>query len=106
MPDGFFRANRSIDFKEVGARIITIFNAHPIQPGKNQGRVNNYVFDPTSASFTNDPCLLYDNFVNNTVRSLYPNPKGVLRDALNFNLNIFYGSLQDKNCPQLFPFGK
>ena len=106
MPDGFFRANRSIDFNEIGDPLGTVFSAHPIQPGKNQGGVNNYVFDPTSASFTNDPCLLYYNFVNQTVRSLYPAPTGALRDALNFNLNIFYGAFQDPNCTQLFPFGQ
>ena len=106
MPDGFFRANRSIDFNEIGDPISTVFKAHPIQPGKNQGGVNNYVFDPTSASFDKDFCLLYDNFVNQTVRSLYPNPKGALREALNFNLNIFYNALQDPACQQLFPFGK
>ena len=106
MPDKFHRANRSIGFNEISDPISTIFAAHPIQPGKNQGRINSYVFDPTSASFTNNPCLLYDNFVNNTVRSLYPNPTGALRDALNINLNNFFSGLQDPNCPQLFPFGK
>jgi hypothetical protein len=108
MPDGFFRANRSIGFEEIGAPIGAVFGAHPIQPGKNQGGVNNYVIDPTSASFSNnsDPCSFYNNFVNNTMRSLYPNPEGALRDALNFNLNIFYGALLNNNCSQLFPFGK
>ena len=105
MPDGFFRANRSIGFNEIGDPISTVFNAHPIQPGKNQGRVNSYEFDPTSADFSKF-CLLYENFVNGTVRSLYPNPTGQLRDALNINLNTFYVALQDPECPQLFPFGK
>ena len=86
--------------------IVSVFNAHPTQPGKNQGGVNSYVFDPTSASFAGDACLLYYNFVNQTVRSLYSNPIGALRDALNFNLNTFYGSLEDRNCTQLFPFGQ
>ena len=106
MPDGFFRANRSIDFNEINDPISIVFGAHPIQPGKNQGGVNNYVVDPTSAGFNGDPCLLYINFVNETVRSLYPNPTGALRDALNFNLDIFHGSLQDPNCSQIFPFGQ
>ena len=106
MPDGFFRANRSIGLNEISDTITTVFSAHPIQPGKNQGGVNNYVFDPTSASFTNNPCLLYDNFVNGTVRSLYPNPTGALRDALNFNLDNLYGPLKGSDCPQLFPFGQ
>ena len=106
MPDGFFRANRSIGLKEINDPITTVFSAHPIQPGKNQGGVNNYVFDPTSASFTNNPCLLYNNFVNQTVRSLYPKPTGRLREALNFNLDNFYGPLKGSTCPQIFPFGQ
>ena len=106
MPDGFFRANRSIGLNEINDPITTVFGAHPIEPGKNQGGVNNYVFDPTSASFTNDPCLLYDNFVSETVPSLYPKPTGALRDALNFNLNNLYGALKGTSCPQIFPFGQ
>ena len=106
MPDGFFRANQSIGLDEIGAPLASVFKAHPIQPGKNQGGVNNYVLDPTSASFSNDGCLLYSNFVNQTVRSLYPNPTGALRDALNFNLDNFYGPMKDSGCPQIFPFGK
>jgi len=105
MPDGFFRPNRSIGLTEIGGPIATVFSPHPTQPGKNEGGVNNFVFDPTSASFTNDPCMLYTNFVNQTVRSLYPNPTGALRDALNFNLDIFVQPLNG-SCPQVFPFGK
>ena len=105
MPDGFFRANRSIGLDELGAPIAAVLEAHPIQPGRNQGGVNNYVFDPTSASFNTSGCLSYTNFVNQTVPSLYPNPTGALRDALNFNLDVFY-SVQDPSCPQIFPFGR
>ena len=82
----------------------TVFNAHPIQPGNNIGAVNNYTFDPTAASF-NDSCLLYTNFVNKTVRSLYPSPTGALLDALNVNLDNFYIPFSS-GCPQVFPFGK
>ena len=104
MPDGFYRANRSIGFDVIGDPLKAVYNAHPIQPGKNQG-VNNFVFDPTSASFTSDDgCLLYTNFVNQTVRSLYPNPTGALRDALNVNLNYFH--IPNSGCPQIFPFGQ
>ena len=104
MPDGFFRSNVSIGLSEIGDPLNAVYSAHPVQPGKNEGGVNNFVFDPTSASFTNDGCLLYTNFVNQTVRSLYPNPTGALRDALNFNLDIFY--MPVSGCPQIFPFGK
>ncbi|KAF8986454.1 Chloroperoxidase [Cyathus striatus] len=104
MPEGFFRSNRSIvsDFLDDG--INTVFSAHPIQPGKNEG-VGNYVLDPTSASFEGDGCLLYTNFVNQTVRSLYPNPKGALLDALNQNLDFLFNGM-GSNCSQIFPFGK
>lgn len=104
MPTDFFRANRSIGFSEIGENIVTIFAVHPIQPGGNQG-VGNYVLNPASANFS-DFCLLYVNFVNETVRSLYPEPKGVLRKALNANLDNFYSPLAGSGCPQVFPFGK
>ena len=104
MPDGFFRANRSIGLDAIGDSLQAVVDAHPVQPGKNQGGVNSYVFDPTSASFSTDSCLLYTNFVNQTVRSLYPNPTGALRDALNVNLNNFH--IPNAGCPQIFPFGQ
>ncbi|KAF8801680.1 Cloroperoxidase [Phlegmacium glaucopus] len=104
MPTDFFRANRSIGLNEVGANIDTIFAVHPIEPGRNEG-VGNYVLDPTSADFSNF-CLLYVNFVNQTVRSLYPEPKGILLDVLNDNLDNFYSPLIGSGCPQIFPFGK
>jgi len=102
MPKGFFRANRSMGLSDgaLGDGINEVFSAHPIQPGKNEG-VGNYVLDPTSADFS-DFCLLYTNFVNVTVRSLYPNPTGDLRTALNSNLDFFFGP---SGCTQIFPFG-
>ena len=105
MPDGFFRSNGSIGISELLGLMGTVFNAHPVLPGKNEGGVNNFVFDPTSASFSN-VCLLYTNFVNQTVRSLYPKPTGALRDALNFNLDNLYIPAKSAGCPQIFPFGK
>ena len=105
MPDGFFRANgpKGTD----GASQVAA--AHPIAPGRNVGGVNNYVVDPTSADLSTG-CLLYTNFVNQTVRSLYPNPTGALRKALNKNLDFFYSPIIQfegaASCPQVFPFGK
>ncbi|PPQ67339.1 hypothetical protein CVT26_007260 [Gymnopilus dilepis] len=101
MPDGFFRANgtRSAD------GIDQVAAAHPIEPGKNVNGVNTYTVDPTSADF-NSFCLLYTNFVNQTVRSLYPNPTGALRKALNKNLDFFFQGINDDGCTQIFPFGK
>ncbi|KAF9032969.1 aromatic peroxygenase precursor [Panaeolus papilionaceus] len=101
MPDGFFRAS-----SPRGADGITqVFAAHPIAPGRNVGGVNNYVPDPTSADFSNF-CLLYTNFVNQTLTSLYPHPVGVLRQALNFNLNILFQAFKASGCTQVFPFGQ
>ncbi|TEB20562.1 aromatic peroxygenase precursor [Coprinellus micaceus] len=85
--------------------IIEIFSAYPIAPGRNVGAVNTYTPDPTSADFGNF-CLLYTNFVNNTVKSLYPDPKGVLRRNLILNLRYFYGGIAGGGCEEIFPYGQ
>lgn len=46
-------------------------------PGTNVKGVNTFEVDLTSASFGNF-CLVYTNFVNKTVKGLYPNPSGDL----------------------------
>lgn len=84
--------------------IDTVASAHPMKPGANAGQINSYTLDPSSADFTKF-CLLYTNFVNETVRSLYPNPEGDLRDALKMNLKFFYSGLGDSGCNQIFPYG-
>ena len=104
MPDDFFRPKQPFGFNEIGEGIDAIFAAHPIQPGANQG-VNNYVLDPASANLS-EFCLLYTNFVNNTVKGLYPNPTGVLLDALNANLDNFFSPLPSSGCTQFFPYAK
>jgi hypothetical protein len=104
MPDDFFRTKQPFGLTDIGDSIDFIFSAHPIQPGANQG-VNNYVLDPASANLS-EPCLLYTNFVNNTVRGLYPNPTGALRHALNANLDNFFSPLAAEGCTQFFPYGK
>jgi unspecific peroxygenase len=78
-----------------------------VLPGRNTGTVNSYTVDPTSASFST-PCLLYQNFVLKIVKPLYPNPKGVLKYALNTHLKHFYKGFDIfgvPNCPQVFPWG-
>ncbi|KAF9522859.1 heme-thiolate peroxidase [Crepidotus variabilis] len=102
MPNGFFRPNGP----QGGSGAIDIFNAYPIKPGYNNGTVNSYTFDPTSADFSTS-CLLYYNFVNQTIKSLYPEPKGVLLQALNKNLDYFYAGLggEPSGCAQVFPWG-
>ena len=104
MPDGFFRAKSPIGLDEIGQGIDVVFAANPIQPGANKG-VGNYVLDPASANLSQF-CLLYTNYVNNTVRSLYPSPKGILRDALNANLDNFYSAIANQGCTQFFPYGQ
>ena len=104
-PHDFHRAKQPFGINEIRQRVDIVFAAHPIQPGANQGGVNNYVLDPTSADLSNF-CLFYTNFVNRTVRGLYPNPKGVLLDALNANLDNFFSRLPAQNCTQFFPYKK
>lgn len=105
MPDGFFRANGSVGIDLIGEAIGLIFQAHPIAPGGNQGTVNSYTVNPNSADFSQF-CKLYTDFVNITVKSLYPNPKGILRDALNANLGFFFSPLAGSGCTQVFPYGQ
>ena len=105
MPEGFFRANKSYGFsgdEDLGVDMQKVFQAHPIQPGRNQG-VGNYVVDPSSPNLS-ETCLLYTKLVNVTLRSLYPNPTGALRTALNVNLDYLFSGL--RNCTQVFPFGR
>ena len=106
MPDGFFRANKSMGLSEAGDLVDIVFGAHPFQPGGNQGGINNYVVDPTSANLNTSGCVAYHNFVNQKVLPLYPSPTGALRDALNINLDNFYIPHKDTGCPQIFPFGQ
>lgn len=104
MPPGFYRRNESFGNQEIGAAVNAIFSKHPIKPGKNNG-VGNYVLDPTSPDL-NDTCGLYVDFVNNTVRPLYPNPKGVLLKALQTNLDYLYQAFRGSGCLQIFPYGQ
>ncbi|KAJ2925187.1 heme-thiolate peroxidase, partial [Candolleomyces eurysporus] len=84
-PPDFFRSPMLVSTQG----IAEIFAMHPFQPGGNaDGKVNNFVVDPTSADFTK-PCVLYDDILN-TVKTLYPNPTGVLRQNLIKNLRYFY----------------
>ncbi|KAJ3510932.1 heme-thiolate peroxidase [Agrocybe chaxingu] len=101
MPDGFFRANgpKGNEGRD------EVIRAHPVQPGRNVGRVNSYTVDPTSPDFST-PCLLYENLVNVTVKGLYPNPKGKLRKALNTNLDFFFQAISGAGCTQVFPYGR
>ena len=80
MPDDFHHAKAPMWFNEISVFTDIILRSRPIQPGVNHG-IGNYVVDPTSANLT-QLCLLYTNFMNTTVRSLYFIPSGILCDAL------------------------
>ncbi|KJA15661.1 hypothetical protein HYPSUDRAFT_48125 [Hypholoma sublateritium FD-334 SS-4] len=103
MPDNFFRSNISWGLTEIGGGIDIIFTPHPIEPGANAGALDSYTLDPNSADFT-DFCKLYTDFVNITVRGLYPNATGALLGALNQNLDFFFGPLQSRGCTQVPAF--
>ncbi|KAF9526201.1 heme-thiolate peroxidase [Crepidotus variabilis] len=100
-PEDFFRPAGPTGPKGINE----VFKAHPVQPGKNMGTVNSYTVDPTSADLTKF-CLLYENFVNQTIARLYPSPKGALRQALNVALEHMYKGMADPECTQLFPYGQ
>jgi hypothetical protein len=100
-PDGFFRAAQPMSTEGIDE----VAAAHPIAPGGNNGTVNSYTPDPNSADFSTF-CKLYVDFVNQTIKSLYPDPTGVLREGLNRNLNFLYEFIDTPDCPQVFPYGQ
>ena len=109
-PDNFFRAegNYVNDILAIGSP--TLLSAHPVKPGKNQGRLNSYIPDPHSADFASI-CKLYVNIINDEVKPLYPNPTGALRDAIKENIHSLYLGFtaafgtNTTSCPEIFPYG-
>ncbi|KAJ2935533.1 heme-thiolate peroxidase, partial [Candolleomyces eurysporus] len=103
-PPDFFRSPMPVSTQG----IAEIFAMHPFQPeGNADGKVNNFVVDPTSADFTK-PCVLYDDILH-TVKTLYPNPTGVLRRNLIKNLRYFYTGVPTvlgSDCGEQFPYGQ
>jgi hypothetical protein len=101
-PADFHRASIPSGTQGINVVIAT----HPIAPGGNaDGKVNNYVVDPTSADFGKF-CQLYQDFVTKTVVPLYPNPKGILRRNLIVNLHYFYEIIDGNGCEEVFPYGR
>lgn len=101
-PEDFWRSSQP----SAAEGLRDVFFPHPISPGRNVNGVNTYTVDPDSADF-NDFCLLYTNFVNATLRSLYPNPKGILRRNLIINLGYLYDAFgfTGVECSEIFPYG-
>ncbi|KAF9477466.1 aromatic peroxygenase precursor [Pholiota conissans] len=95
MPHGFFRSNTSWTLGHIGGGMDVIWESHPVLPGRNNGTINSYEVDPDSADFTNF-CKMYTDFVNVTVKGLYPNPKGALLKALKTNLDYFYTPIRGR----------
>ncbi|EAU83038.2 hypothetical protein CC1G_08975 [Coprinopsis cinerea okayama7 len=86
-----------------------VFEVHPFQPGRNVGGVNNYTVDESLGGLL-DFCGFYENFVNKTIKGLYPNPTGVLKRNLNINLDFLFEALPkagdgSQPCTQVFPYG-
>lgn len=106
MPPDFFRSNASSVQDKLGG-ISVIVETHPVQPGKNNGTVNSYTVDPNSATFA-DSCKAYTDFVDITIRGLYPNATGALLKALNQNLDFLFSALstpgQTGGCTQVPAF--
>ncbi|KAJ2925817.1 heme-thiolate peroxidase, partial [Candolleomyces eurysporus] len=102
-PPNFFRSPMPMSTEGLD----DIFLMHPFLPGGNvDGKVNNFVVDPTSATFETD-CVLYEDILN-TVKGLYPNPTGVLRRNLIKNLRFFYDGFSGvfDGCAEQFPYGQ
>ncbi|KAJ3567243.1 heme-thiolate peroxidase [Leucocoprinus birnbaumii] len=103
MPDDFHRASKPMSVEGIDI----VLAVHDIAPGRNINGVNTYTPDPNAVAFLNDPtgCNAYVDFVNNAVVGLYPNPTGVLRRAINRNLDLYYLHTGGK-CTQVFPYGR
>ncbi|TFK24483.1 Cloroperoxidase [Coprinopsis marcescibilis] len=97
-PKGFHRAAKPFEVDGIDV----VFSAHPVLPGKNNGEeVDTFTVDESLGSLL-DRCKLYTEYVNTTVRSLYPNPTGVLRRNLELNLQFLFDALSDFECTQVF----
>ncbi|KIJ42071.1 hypothetical protein M422DRAFT_171459 [Sphaerobolus stellatus SS14] len=105
MPTGFFRQPAPVNFTIVDPLVSFLFNKHPFSPGVNQGK-NNFILQPQTPPLS-DFCGIYEDIVLRVIPGQYPNPTGVLRDAINKNLGFFFGAVSaEHNCTQVFPFGR
>ncbi|KDR84365.1 hypothetical protein GALMADRAFT_54851 [Galerina marginata CBS 339.88] len=101
LPPDFHRHDGSIS----NEGFLTVYNKYPIQPGGNTKGVNTYKADLSSPTlFT--PCQRYTDFVNKNIKALYPYPTGLLRKAINTNLQFLYEATLSDNCTQVFPYGR
>ncbi|KIJ48558.1 hypothetical protein M422DRAFT_247407 [Sphaerobolus stellatus SS14] len=102
IPTDFFRQPAPVNFTIVDPLVSFLFNKHPFSPGVNQGK-NNFVLQPQTPPLS-DFCGIYEDIVLRVIPGQYPNPTGVLRDAINKNLGFFFGAVSaEHNCTQVFP---
>lgn len=101
LPPNLHRHNGSIG--DEGFKFV--YKKCPFAPGANTAEVNTFKADLTSPTLF-QPWLRYMSFVNNSIKTLYPNPTELLRKNLNIHLQFFYKATQGDNCTQVFPYGR
>lgn len=103
-PADFYRQPAPVDFPTIDPLVKTIFDRHPFVPGENNG-INNYTELPNTPTLF-EFCKIYEDLVLRVLKIQYPNPTGMLLEALNTNLDFFYSAVKanDPKCPQAFPF--
>ncbi|EKM83297.1 hypothetical protein AGABI1DRAFT_111729 [Agaricus bisporus var. burnettii JB137-S8] len=100
-PDDFHRAARPMSADNEAV----VHAIHPLEPGANVAGVNTYTVD-RNAPRLDDKCGIFEYHVNTTLRTLYPNPRGNLLDAIRANIHYFYTSVQARGCTEIFPYGR
>lgn len=101
-PADFYRQPAPVDFLTINPLVTKLFDKYPFVPGVNHG-VGNYTELPDTPTLS-DFCGIYEDIVLRVLKSQYPNPTGVLLDALNTNLDFFYSAVKTQGCKQVFPF--
>ncbi|KAN0097127.1 heme-thiolate peroxidase [Tylopilus felleus] len=100
-PDGFYRRQDPYEFPKVTNLTQRLIQMVGVRPGQNNG-VNNYIVDTEDcANF----CYFYQKQANSTVQR-YHNPSPILVEVLKKDLELYYQTLGDPQCEQMFPFGR
>jgi hypothetical protein len=97
-------------FNEIPSDIIALATKHFLQPGGNNGVAGNFTVglylnslyfhgdsnfcvDPNDPGLTGGLCGIYNKAIGITLKTVYPDPKGPLCEALNTNINTFYKAI-------------
>ncbi|KZV84535.1 Cloroperoxidase [Exidia glandulosa HHB12029] len=106
MPTGFHRRDGAFTMDLVGDVVGRMMAEHPVSAGVNRrnpdGMPDFAIVEDYNLIIAQN-CASYLAFVNITT-SLYPNPKGALRDALKKNLHTYHVPIETQ-CPEIFPYG-